>query len=270
MVNVINANELGLGIGTTTGWATSDQDIYVFAPGHGNDSVVNFDFRQDQIDLTRFGDITWDELQDHISIETDGIYSGPILTINLEKWGGGIIQFRAVGEYSPNPLGVQTNLLNRDCFRLAGEDAPTVLGTGGDDAVGGTGGDDIIDGGAGDDQLTAFRGDDYLDGGAGDDFISGGGGDARIIGGAGNDTFYFSKNDGNDTIEDFSDGDRIDLRSFRGIASFDGVNATQDGENVVLDFSAQGGGTITLENFDLDDLTAEDFIFTSYPDSDAM
>jgi Ca2+-binding RTX toxin-like protein len=70
--------------------------------------------------------------------------------------------------------------------------------------------DDIISGLAGDDYLYGFLGNDVLKGGdgndeiighVGDDFLEGGSGNDRLNGGSGNNTYYFEKGWGADTIE---------------------------------------------------------------------
>ena len=64
------------------------------------------------------------------------------------------------------------------------------------------------------------------DTGRGDDRLDGGAGNDGLIGGSGDD-----------------------------------ILTGGTGDDVVLDFTAHGGGTITLQNFDLDDLDASDFVF---------
>ena len=67
---------------------------------------------------------------------------------------------------------------------------------------------------------------------------------------------------GNDTITDFGTGnDKIVVSPFSAINGLSDIVAKQEGDDVVLDFTAHGGGTITLQNFDLDDLDANDFVF---------
>ncbi len=113
------------------------------------------------------------------------------------------------------------------------------------------------------DEYTGTDGADTLTGEAGDDTITGLGGDDTLTGGAGADTFVFEAGHGSDTVTDFTDGeDLIDLSAFTGITQFSELTVTQDGVNVRIDLSGQdGGGTITLQNFDLDDLDASDFVF---------
>lgn len=90
---------------------------------------------------------------------------------------------------------------------------PTILGTGGDDAITGTagqdvihglggndkiygrGGNDTICGGSGNDRLYGEQGHDRLYGGGGNDVLSGGDGNDKLYGEAGNDTLYGGNGD---------------------------------------------------------------------------
>ena len=142
----------------------------------------------------------------------------------------------------------------------AGDD--TLYGEDGDDWVHGGAGDDSIYGDAGDDKLIGGEGDDRIDGGEGADWIEGQAGDDTLLGGGGADTFVFSPGGGNDTIKDFTDGeDLIELSAFTGVTGVGDLTMTADGDDVVIDLTAYGGGTIRLENTALGDLDAEDFNF---------
>lgn len=122
-------------------------------------------------------------------------------------------------------------------------------------------------GGSGNDTLYGGVGDDTLDGGADADTIVGGAGDDTLWGDRCNaqsaDTFVFGVGHGNDTIKDFGDGlDKIDLSAFTGIDALSDSSVMQVGADVVIDLTDQnGGGTITIENFDLADLDDGDFVF---------
>ena len=141
----------------------------------------------------------------------------------------------------------------------------------GDDYLSGGVGNDLLYGGAGDDTLSSSTGDDTLygdegndtlNGWKGNDSLDGGAGDDVLDGGEGGDTFVFSAGHGNDRIWDFADEeDLIDLTQLSGIAGFNDVTITADGNDAVIDLTAHGGGTIRLENFDVADLDAEDFVF---------
>ena len=254
--------------GTETG--ETDNDTFVFAEGHGNDTIHDFEPESDTIDLSGFSQgIAWFDLRNSMTATDEGV------KIDLSHWGGGTITLKGID--SPNEL-------TEDMFVLP-DASVTLTGTGGDDILRGGAEDDTLSGGGGNDHLTGLQGDDTLEGGAGNDILVGWQGNDTIVGGAGddklagdavggddryadgtptgetdNDTFVFAPGDGNDTILDFTDGeDVIDLTAFTGISGFGDINARQDGNNVVIDFS--GDNSVTLVNFDLDDLDAGDFVF---------
>ena len=151
--------------------------------------------------------------------------SGADAVIDLTDHGGGTLTLE----------DVTAGALDADDFRLY------------DAAVGGTGGADD------------------LEGRSGDDVITGGAGNDTLTGDMGADTFVFAANHGTDTITDFNydegEGDVIDLTAFTGITEFSGLTTRQEGDDVVIDLTGEtGGGTITLEDFDLNDLDAEQFV----------
>ena len=127
-----------------------------------------------------------------------------------------------------------------------------LVGDDGDNTLTGIGGDDDLWGNGGDDELLGQNGDDMLDGGRGTDSL-GGGRDADI--------FVFASGHGDDTILDFTnDEDIIDLTAFD-LAGFDDLTLSSASNGVKIDLSVHDGGTILLQDFDLADLDAADFIF---------
>ena len=88
----------------------------------------------------------------------------------------------------------------------------------------------------------------------------------------GYDTFVFEQGHGDDTIRIFEDGvDKLDLTAFTDITSFDDLTITTQDNEVVIDLSAYGGGTILFETGSVDDieigdLDASDFVFYEPPD----
>ena len=140
--------------------------------------------------------------------------------------------------------------------------------------IDGLGGDDLIYGGP-------DGGPDYLFGNDGDDKIYGGVGVDRLLGGHGNDvlrggphTDYFEfemevVDRGRSTqfeihfkIERYDYGeDRIVLTAFEDIQSLDDLSMQQQGNNLVIDLSGQGGDTITLQDYNEADLMDAHFVF---------
>ena len=119
-------------------------------------------------------------------------------------------------------------------------------------------GDDAIN------RLVGGAGNDSLDGGLGNDYLLGGAGNDTMTGGGGADVFVFDSAFDNDTILGFSAGagrtDRIWLTDV-GLSDFNDViaHAEDIGGNAVI--TADGFGTITLEDISVGSLVADDFIF---------
>ena len=113
-----------------------------------------------------------------------------------------------------------------------------------------------------DDILEGDAGDNHLNGNGGDDEVEGRGGNDYLIGEGGADTFIFAPGHGDDYIDDFGNGDdRIDLSAFSNINSVSNLTISQQDNEVVIDLSGQGGGTITLNDYISTDITDADFIF---------
>ncbi|AWM86865.1 M10 family metallopeptidase [Microvirga sp. 17 mud 1-3] len=111
----------------------------------------------------------------------------------------------------------------------------------------------------GNDTLLGMGGGDYLFGGAGNDTLDGGGGSNALSGGAGRDMFRVTTPGGACTITDFTSDEQIVLsRSLFGSFSDVGGAAYQNGNDVVV---ARGGFSLTLNNFKLAYLAADDFAF---------
>ena len=110
------------------------------------------------------------------------------------------------------------------------------------------------------DVLVGDNGVNYLRGLDGDDEIQGNGGDDRLYGGAGADIFIFETGHGDDTVYDFTDNeDRIDLSAFN-LSGFDDLTITSISGRLKIDLSEYGGGDIVLQDFDIANLDATDFI----------
>ncbi|MGH1578802.1 beta-propeller fold lactonase family protein [Planktotalea sp.] len=166
---------------------------------------------------------------------------------------------------------------------LNGDDGKDTLigGTGDDDLRGGVGADsleggngqdelrggdgaDVLKGGDQADALSGGYGADTLKGGAGIDVLNGGRGNDILTGGAAADRFVFEGTFGDDTITDFegTNAEDVDLSSVASIVDFADLTANhmmQSGADVVI--TDDGGNTITIEDFVLANLGANDFIF---------
>ncbi len=266
-------------------------DTFAFLPGHGNDTITDFDTANDEIDLSQFTmAITFTQLQGKMSTVMDPsdvtVVTG--VEIDLTDFGGGKITLEGLTATSDltaemfclpdcdstvDDILVEAPVMGDENpnFYIGDTGGVTYHTAGGDDIVYAEEGDDTIYGGAGDDRLFGGEGSDTVDGGAGDDAIegnegddtlTGGTGDDTLTGGGGADTFVFNSGDGKDTITDFTDGtDAIDLSAISLITGFSDLTITQDGDDTKIDLSSHGGGEIILEDFTSTDLDATDFDF---------
>ena len=148
-----------------------------------------------------------------------------------------------------------------------------VYGGSGDDFLSGNDGDDSLSGGGENDVLAGGDGADGLYGGAGEDTLVGGLGDDTLFGDFGSgsnesfaDTFIFEDNQGPeaDIIADFETGiDKIDFTATEFTGFNDLTNGgeryfEQDGADTVIHYYDH---TITLQNVDANQLSADDFLF---------
>jgi len=182
---------------------------------------------------------------------------------------GGGVQIDQSGQNNGDKTSDDLFGSNLDDFIRGGKGDDLIIGFDGDDELHGGEGDDVIYGGEGDDFIFAGAGEDQVFGGEGndellgrnsDDILDGGSGDDLLVGGKGTDTFVFGLGYGNDVVEDFKankefldlDGQIADFGDFL-------AGAAQVGKDVV--FTAADGGTLTLLKTDLDDMSADNFIF---------
>ena len=135
------------------------------------------------------------------------------------------------------------------------------------DVLIGDGSQNFLYGLDGDDELRGNDGDDWLYGETGADRLEGGGGSDSLYGNPGfaadesADTFVFAAGHGDDRIYGFADNeDRIDLTAFN-LAGFDDLAITPMPDNVTIDLTEHGGGTIQLHYFEMANLDATDFLF---------
>ena len=143
-----------------------------------------------------------------------------------------------------------------------GPNSDSLDGGEGDDVLYGREGADTLEGGPGSDLLRGGPGSDLLSGGPGADLLRGGPDSDSLDGGEGDDTFFVTRGSGDDTILDFGNGeDRIHLAAFADLRSLEDLDLQQQDSGVVIDLSARGGGTVTLQDVDMVDLMDAHFVF---------
>ena len=207
---------------------TGVSDVFVFTPGHGNDTITGTFDEGDQIDITAFGSRAPSASQLFASIAD--VNGG--IRIDLTAYGGGTIDM--IGTYW-NPgdgnhgqilsiSGIDLGDVEDVIIGLSREPGPdpgifpeapavpapvpeapvvsvpvpvpvanpatTERGTGAADTLTGGEGNDNIDGEGGNDALLGGAGGDYINGGAGNDRIWGQDGNDGLAGGAGDDLAY--------------------------------------------------------------------------------
>jgi Ca2+-binding RTX toxin-like protein len=125
---------------------------------------------------------------------------------------------------------------------IGGSAGDSLIGSANADELEGGGGNDVISGGAGNDTLWGNADHDTLSGEAGDDTIHGGSGDDTINGGAGNNSV--NGNEGNDTFLGGAGNNAVD-----GGADVDTLSYSHLNNGIVVSFSAEGNGTVSVNGF---------------------
>jgi Ca2+-binding RTX toxin-like protein len=147
-----------------------------------------------------------------------------------------------------------------------------LYGEGGNDAMSGTGladgivggrGADTISAGAGDDDLVGQIGGDTIKGGDGSDLIMGGRGNDTLSGNAGSDLFTFATGEGNDVIKDFDAKGGGDNQDYIGVGSdvIEWLQVFQYGDDTVISFSDDQ--TVVLIGVKASSLGEEDFMIAN-------
>ena len=217
--------------------------------GNGGDDIIS---AGDGNDLVRGGAgqdvVSGDGGTDYIYTRIDGdiLDGGEGLDWLRLEGDTGAIQFDALNGTLNSDNGQETSITSIE----------RLYATSGDDTV------------IGDDANNLFygrNGNDRVEGGNGDDIIIGGAGVDQLFGGAGDDLFLFNQ-DGYtlDIINDFAAGagsdDAIQISTDLA-AGFDELltSATQVGARTTVQFDSSS--RIYLQNTDIDDLHADDFVF---------
>ena len=147
---------------------------------------------------------------------------------------------------------------NDTIYGMGGDD--TIYGDDGDDELYGGDGDDEVHGGDGDDDLHGGDGDDLVDGYDGDNTLRGGAGDDTLRGEAGNDVFEYDLRDGGHDTFFFSVEDVVQIRGLPSLTYTRVIGAsTQAGDDVLMDLTAFGGGTIRFVDTTIAALGADRF-----------
>ncbi len=197
--DIINGGE-----GNDTLYGDAGSDIYRYAIGDGNDSIIESTLDTAAIDAIHFG--SGISASDILIIQ-----EGDDLIIGFNNRGG---RLHLVGQTGANgPLierivfSDSTTWSALDILAHVGTEPLPNFITGNNlaNSLYGTSESDIIDGLAGDDYISGEEGNDHLIGGIGNDYIYGGDGNDNIFGGEGNDWL-----DGGSGIDHLYGGDGDD------------------------------------------------------------
>lgn len=120
-------------------------------------------------------------------------------------------------------------------------------------------GNDLVKGGDGADTIDGGVGNDRLYGGNHNDYISGGLGADRVWGDAGVDRFHFESGDGQDVIMDFDAKGGGSKQDYLSLVETDTFTIIKSGRNTVLDFGE--GDTLTLMGVKASAFTVADIDF---------
>ncbi|MCO6516467.1 MAG: hypothetical protein J6586_08225, partial [Snodgrassella sp.] len=179
-------------------------DTYVFAKGHGQDTILDYDpYDNNTVDTIQFTDVDFAEVKfrrnnddliiygynDNDSVVVRNFFYSNSYTI--EKF---VFKDKTVTLTELRKDGMQLYGTSGDDSISLTNGRAFVYGDDGNDKIITGGYNDILDGGAGDDKLYGNWGNDTLIGGTGNDYMEGG---------QGNDTYVFAKGHGQDTILDY-------------------------------------------------------------------
>ncbi|ADL52080.1 calcium-binding protein [Clostridium cellulovorans] len=227
-------------------------DTYIFRKGYGQVNIYEYSGEANTIiDTLKLEDINPNEIslncnrydlimklnESKDSITIQGYFSSDLHKIEKIQFADGTVwdinTIKSSLVYSNGTVGIDSlnaegevimNGYEGDDTLRSGAGNDKIYGGTGNDQVYGNGGNDLLYGEDGDDKLYGGNGDDILDGGEGKDYLYGENGNdlldgknggGYLEGGAGNDTYIFSKGDGQDIIYNSSsldtDNDKLSL-----------------------------------------------------------
>jgi Ca2+-binding RTX toxin-like protein len=102
--------------------------------------------------------------------------------------------------------------------------------------------------------------DDWIFGSKSANVITGGAGNDTLTGGGGNDTFVFGAGHGNDRINDFNKGDKLDVSGL-GFKTIEDIIATAEGNDLGVLLHTGEGSSIQLVDVNINSLASLGYIF---------
>ena len=280
----------GAGNDTIRGYAGDDlltggegNDTFVFRDGSGSDTITDFDFGNDLIDLTlvsnaiQFSDLTISDITDNsgvtitftagdgndtvestITLLGNDLDATDFTAANFNLPGGSTELETAEGSTIVVAESPWVGTDNSD-FMIDNENDMLIQALDGHDWVWAGEGNDTIEGADGSDRLYGEEGNDSIDGGAGTDKLYGGEGNDTLIGGDDADTL-----NGGSGSDSLTGGAGDDMFVFNAGDGADTISDFTDGEDLIdlscitgitefndLTIAASGNDVlITLDNDD--------------------
>ncbi len=267
---------------------TFGADTYLFAKGHGQDTVNDFAEAESQTDTLRFEG----------AVAANAVFSRKGNDLIIQAYGNAdqvsipnyfldykfqyyrfAFDDRIIGNADMHQITVtgqgsdqNENFIGRDTIDIihAGGGNDTVYAWDGNDILHGEDGDDNLNGGndndilygdAGNDYLAGDNGNDTLIGGAGSDRLEGGYGNDTLDGGTGNDrleggtfgadTYLFAKGHGQDTVNDFAEAEsQTDTLRFEGAVAANAVFSRKGNDLIIQAYG--NADQVSIPNYFLD------------------
>ena len=262
-----------------------ESDTYIFRAGHGNDTVTDYGYNDEQADTLRFEGAQAEKAafaregndlvvkaygsDDRVALK-DYFYSDNYSRYHFQfedsKMGREDIIKKAF-DFTGTENNDRINGWYSDDTIHGGVGDDTLYGHGGNDTLHGDSGNDGLSGGDGNDVLHGGEGDDSLGGDSGNDVLHGGEGNDRLYGGAGHDTldggagddhleggnfesdtYIFRAGHGKDTVSDYAIEDKdADTLRFSGAKAADS-RYRREGYHLIVNAYGENDA-VTLNNY---------------------
>ncbi|MDO4225916.1 calcium-binding protein, partial [Neisseria sp.] len=229
---------------------SNEADTYVFAKGHGQDTVSDYGTDEKHTDTlkfegAKFDDAVFTRINNDLIIKAYGEADAVSVSQYFGSYTSRYVQF-AFDDKTVKFADVAMNITgtDKDDSLYGWSTVDTVSGGAGNDIIYTGSGNDILLGGEGNDRLYGENDSDVLDGGSGDDELNGGSGSDTLTGGSGNDylsggsneadTYVFAEGHGQDTVSDSGYSDiHIDTLIFED-ALLENAVFSREGSNLLV------------------------------------
>ena len=207
-------------------------DTYIFAKGHGQDVITEYDtYQSGKQDTLRFTDVNYNDVRfrrENDDLILFGYHGNDRITIR---------SFYNNDYYQIENFQFADRTLSLAELKTIGM---PLMGTHGDDEIQDWDSNAVIHGGDGNDRIYAHDGDDTLIGGKGNDVLDGS---------YGADTYIFAKGHGQDVISEYDtyQSGKQDTLRFTDV-NYNDVRFRRENDDLIL-FGYHGNDRITIRNF---------------------